>query len=257
MMAVHGPMGFTNFDHAGLLVMGFDKMGTFATSYNYSYYAMLLEKAGYEKEVDWLEFLVSIPAQVSEKLSKIAGIVERRNELQVLKRLSKKDILFYADDIFKMMNDSYADLHGMVPLSERQMVYCRKKYLSYIRPDFVSLVLDKNKKLAAFGITMPSMAAALQKANGSLFPFGFIHLLRAFKKNNLADLALVAVRKDLQGKGVNALLMHEMTKSYIRNGIRHAESNPELESNVSVQSLWQYYDSVNHKRRRCFIKQLS
>jgi GNAT superfamily N-acetyltransferase len=118
-------------------------------------------------------------------------------------------------------------------------------------------VLDKHNKLAAFGITMPSLARALQKANGHLFPFGIFYILKAFRKNDLGDLALIAVRKDLQGKGVNALLMRHATKTYIKNGIKFAESNPELETNTKVQSLWEYYEAVNHKRRRCYIKHLS
>ena len=144
----------------------------------------------------------------------------------------------------------------MVALSEKQIEYSTRKFLSFIRPDFVSLVLDKNNELAAFGITMPSLSLALQKAKGGLYPFGFIHILKAIKKNNLADLCLVAVRKDLQGKGVNAILMNELTKSYIKNGIEYAESNPELEENTKMQSIWEYYDTVQHKRRRCYIKYL-
>ena len=125
-----------------------------------------------------------------------------------------------------------------------------------VRTDFVPLVLNKEGKLIAFGITMPSLSIALQKSGGSLFPFGFYHILRALKKNNLADLYLVAVDKDYQGKGVNAMLMHELAKTYLKNGILHAESNPELEMNKKVQSFWHHFDAVQHKRRRCYIKQL-
>ena len=256
MSAVHGPLGFTNFDYAGLLIDGFDQLGTFATIYNYPYYASFIENAGYKKDVDWLEFKIKLPERMPEKLEKIARIVEKRLDLKVVKIRSKKDVIPYAKELFTLMNASYAELYGMVPLNDRQIAYNTKKYLGFIRPDFVSLVLDKNGALAAFGISMPSMALALQKANGHLFPFGIFHILKAFRKNDLGDLALIAVRKDLQGKGVNALLMHDLTKSYIKNGIKYAESNPELETNTKVQSLWEYYDTVQHKRRRCFIKHL-
>lgn len=256
MSAVHGPLGFTNFDYAGLLIDGFDQLGTFATIYNYPYYASFIENAGYKKDVDWLEFKIKLPERMPEKLEKIARIVEKRLDLKVVKIRSKKEVIPYANELFTLMNASYAELYGMVPLNDRQIAYNTKKYLGFIRPDFVSLVLDKNGALAAFGISMPSMALALQKANGHLFPFGIFHILKAFRKNDLGDLALIAVRKDLQGKGVNALLMHDLTKSYIKNGIKYAESNPELETNTKVQSLWEYYDTVQHKRRRCFIKHL-
>ena len=256
MTAVHGPIGFTNFDYAGLLIEGFDQLGTFATIYNYPYYPLFIQRAGYSKDVDWVEYKIKVPEVLPEKLVKIASIVEKRYHLSVVNARATKDILPYAKDIFSLINSAYSGLYGMVAQNEKQIEYNTKKYLSFIRADFVSLVLDKNGELAAIGITMPSLSLALQKAKGKLYPFGFIHILKAFKINNLVDLCLVAVRKDLQGKGVNALLMNELNRSYIKSGVEYAESNPELELNTKVQSIWEYYDAVQHKRRRCYIKQL-
>lgn len=256
MTAVHGPLGFTNFDYTGLLIDGFDKLGTFATIYNYPYYPLFIERAGYIKDVDWVEYMIKLPKVVPEKLEKIAAIVQKRNHLRVVNAVTTKDKLSYAKEIFALINSTYANLYGTVDLTDKQIEYNTHKYLTFIRADFVSLVLDKNGELAAFGITMPSLSLALQKAKGSLYPFGFIHVLKAFKKNNLADLCLIAVRKDLQGKGVNAILMNELTKSHIKNGIEYAESNPELEENTKVQSIWEYYETEQHKRRRCYIKNL-
>jgi hypothetical protein len=256
MKAVHGPIGFTNFDYAGVLVRGFDQPGTFTTSYNYPYYPLHIEKAGYQKDIDWVEYKIKLPAVVPEKLSKMASIVERRNKLTIIRATKTKQVMPYAKDIFRLLNSAYADLYGVVELNERQIENNIKKYLSFIRADFVSLVADKNNELVAFGIAMPSLSKALQKAKGHLYPFGFIHLLKAFRKNNLADLCLVAIRKDMQGKGVNAILMNELTNSFIKNGIQYAESNPELEHNTKVQSMWEYYEADQHKRRRCYIKHL-
>lgn len=256
MSAVHGPLGFTDLDHEGMLVEGFDQLGTLATIYNYAYYPTLLEKFGYSKDIDWLEFRIRVPNPVSEKLDKIASIVKRRLGLSTVVVKSAKQILPYAHEIFDLINDAYSDLYGVVPLNEKQIRYYTKQYFSFIKPDFVSLIVDTDGKLAAFAVTMPSLSVALQKAKGSLFPFGFIHILNAMRKNSLGDLYLVAVRRDLQGKGANALLMHEINKSYIRNGIEYAESNPELESNAQVQSLWKDLEAVQHKRRRCYIKHL-
>lgn len=256
MTAIHGPLGFTNFDYAGLLVEGFDQLGTFATSYNYPYYTSLLEKNEYQKDVDWVEFKIKLPELMPEKLDKIAAIVGKRYQLHVLRVKKTKELLPYARDIFHLLNDTYDGLFGMVSLSDQQIGYYTGKYLSFISPDFVSLVFDKNNTLAAFCIAMPSLSGALQKTKGMLYPFGFVHILKAFRKNNMADLCLIAVRKDMQGKGVNAILMKELTASFLKRGIRYAESNPELESNTKVQSLWEYYDTVQHKRRRCYIKYL-
>ncbi|MBL7851605.1 MAG: N-acetyltransferase [Cyclobacteriaceae bacterium] len=256
MTAVHGPLGFTDLDHEGMLVEGFDQLGTLATLYNYPYYPQRMEALGYRKDVDWVEFLATVPPVVPENLDRIAEIVLRRQQLTILKAKKPKDILPYAPAIFDLINVAYGNLYGVVPLTERQIEYYVKQYFSFIRADFVSIVLDKEGKLAAFGVTMPSLSRALQKANGRLFPFGFIYLLQAMRKNTLGDLYLVAVRPDLQGKGVNALLMREINRSYIRNGITQAESNPQLENNNRIQAMWEYFEAKQHKRRRCYIKTL-
>lgn len=256
MEAVHGPLGFTDFDNEGMLVEGFDQLGTLATIYNYPYYPSLLEKAGYRKDIDWLEYKIKLPTEVPAKLEKIAFLVKKRLGLQVVEAKKSKDVLRYAKELFELINSAYADLYGVVPLTERQVAYYTKQYFSFIRVDFVSLITDREGHLVAFGITMPSLSLALQKAKGSLFPFGFYHILMALKKNTLGDMYLIAVRKDLQGRGVNSLVMYELTKTYIKNGIEYAESNPELETNKQVQAMWQHYDAQQHKRRRCYIKQL-
>jgi GNAT superfamily N-acetyltransferase len=255
--AVHGPLGFSDLDHEGMLIEGFDQLGTLATIYNYPYYPQHIEKLGYRKDVDWLEFKARIPTTVPEGLDRIAEIVLRRQQLAIPKLDKRKDLLPYAPAIFELINVAYENLYGVVPLTEKQIQNYTRQYFSFIRVDFVSLVLDRDGGLAAFGITMPSLSVALQKARGRMFPLGFIHLLKAMRSNHLADLYLVAVRPDLQGKGVNALLMREINRSYIRFGITEVESNPQLEDNYKVQALWEYYHARQHKRRRCYIKHLA
>lgn len=256
MTAVHGPLGFTDLDHEGMLVEGFDQLGTLATLYNYPYYPQHIEALGYRKDADWVEYLATVPSVIPENLDRISEIVLRRQHLRIVQAKKAKDILPYAPAIFELINMAYGNLYGVVTLTERQIDYYVKQYFSFIRAEFVPLILDENGKLAAFGVTMPSLSRALQKANGRLFPFGFIHLLRAMRKNTVGDLYLVAVRPDLQGKGVNALLMREVNRAYIRHGITSAESNPQLETNDKIQAMWEYYEAKQHKRRRCYIKTL-
>jgi GNAT superfamily N-acetyltransferase len=257
MQAVHGPLGFTDLDHEGILIEGFNEPGTIAALYNYPYYPSLLEKAGYRKDTDWVEYKINLPRTMDERLEKLAAVVQRRQNLQVVELRKTKDILPYVPAIFELLNTAYADLYGVVPLTEKQIRYYTKQYFSFIRPDFVSLVADSEGKLAAFSVTMPSLSRALQKANGKLFPLGFLHLLKALKKNNTADLLLVAVRKDLQGKGVNAVLMCETLKAYLKNGITVAEASHQLEDNKRVHAFWDFFDARVHKRRRCYIKYLN
>lgn len=256
MKAVHGPLGFTNFDHAGLLIEGFDEPASFAAMYNHPYYATHLQSAGYEKETDWVEYKIRVPSSMPPKIKKLAEIVARRYRLRMVKARSKKEIAAYAPAIFKLMNKAYEGLFGMVPLTQRQIDYSIRKYFSMVKPEYVSLVLDEHDELAAFGIAMPSLTAAMQKAKGKLFPLGIFHIIRAFRHHSVADLALVAVRPDLQGKGVNALLMHHMAAAFIKAGVQYAESNPELETNSKVQSQWALFEKRQHKRRRCFIHYL-
>ena len=257
MTAVHGPLGFTDLDHEGMLIDGFDQLGTLASIYNYPYYPSIIERIGYNKDADWVEHKIKLPEIMPDKLEKMASIVEKRFHLSTVKAQKAKDILPYANDIFELLNSAYSDLYGVVPLTDKQIKYYTKQYFSFILPSFVPMVIDKNGKLIAFAVTMPSLSNALQKAKGSLLPYGLVHILKALKKNKLADLCLIAVNKEYQGKGVNAVLMFELTKTYIKRGIEYAESNPQLELNKKVQSIWEHYEAIQHKRRRCYIKYLT
>lgn len=256
MEAVHGPLGFTDMDHEGMLIEGFNELGTMAAIYNHPYYPVHTESRGYRKEVDWVEFEIKAPSSIPEKAGRIAQITSERRGVHVLDAKKAKDFLPYAHEIFDVINETYADLFSFTPLTEKQIAYYVKLYFPNIVPDFVRLLLDKENRVAGFVIAMPSLSRALQKARGRLFPFGFIHLLRALKHPTQIDLYLGAVRRDLQGKGVDALLMSELARTCIRNHIVSAESNLELEENTLVQALWRNFERRQHKRRRCYIKNL-
>ncbi|HDQ45300.1 MAG TPA: hypothetical protein ENN17_07380 [bacterium] len=254
--AVHGPLGFTDMDYEGMLIEGFDELGTLATIYNYPYYPVHLKKNGYAKDIDWMEYEVKVPDSIPEKVDRIARIVEKKLALTLLRVKNAKGLLPYARGIFEILDETYAHLYGTVPLTTRQVDNYIKQYFGFVRPEFVPVVLDRNGRMAAFGITMPSFSRALQKNRGRLWPFGFLSMLQAFRRNDRADLYLVGVRPDLQGKGVNAMLIAEMNRVFIQKGIRLVETNPELETNLRVQSQWEYYERRQHKRRRVFIKRI-
>lgn len=255
--AVHGPLGFTDMDQAGMLVEGFNEPGTMATIYNHPYYPVHLEQLGYKKDTDWIEFELTVPPEPDPKIARLASVILRRENLKLLTFTRKEEILTYAPQIFALFNESYKNLYGYIPLNEKQVQYYTRQYFDFIRPEYVPVVLDADDKMVAFGITMPSLTRAMQKAGGSLFPFGFIHLLRALRKNDRADLYLIAVKPEYQGKGVNAVLINRISEVFIQNGIRMVESNPELENNHLVQGQWKHFTSRQHKRRRCYIKPLA
>ena len=256
MTAVHGPLGFSDLDREGMLVDGFKELGTLATIYNHPYYPNHIENLGYVKDTDWVEYEMSVPLQPNEIIARIADISMRRNKLKLLELKNKKEMLPYTKELFQLLEDEYKHLYGTVPLSEKQIDSYINQYFGFVTPEFVPVVMDQDDRMVAFGIVMPSLSLALQKSKGNLFPFGFIHLLNALKKNDRADLYLVAVRSDYQGKGVNAILMNKMHEVFIRLGINKVESNPELETNQNVQGQWKYYEKRQHKRRRVYIKHL-
>jgi hypothetical protein len=257
MTSIHGPLGFTDLDGEGMLIEGFEEESTLGSIYNYPYYRKHIENLEYEKESDWIEFNVNISGPTPEKIARIADIAKQRNKLHIPVFKKSKDMLPYAREIFLLINETYKDLFHFVELTDKQIDFYVKQYFSFIRPEYVPIVLDEDNKLAAFGITMPSLNNALKKINGKLFPFGFLYLLREMKKSRNLDLYLTAVRTDLQNKGVNALLIDEINKVCIKNGITSVETNRELESNDKIQAQWKLFDARQHKRRRCYIKKIS
>ncbi len=257
MSSVHGPLGFTDMDREGMLVEGFEELGTMATNYNYPYYPVHTEAKGYRKDTDWLEFEIKVPEEIPEKALKIAQITMERRGLHMLEARKSKDFLPYAHQIFEIINDTYGNLYGFVPLTEKQIDMYVKQYIPNVVPDYLKVILDRDNRVAGFVIGMPSLSRALQKSKGRLLPFGFLHLLNALRRPRHVDLYLGAIRHDLQGKGADALLMTELTKSCIAKHIVSAESNLELEDNVLVQGHWKYYERRQHKRRRCYLKELT
>lgn len=255
MTAVHGPMGFTDFDSEGLLIEGFEQPGTMSTIYNYAYYPTHLERHGYQKDVDWVEYEVKIPSSTPTRVRDFALLAARRYGLSVLQVKKSSELLPYARSVFELINVAYAHLYGVVPLSDKQIDTYLKQYFSFIKTDFVSFIL-KDNKLVAFAIAMPSLSDALRKAKGRLFPFGFIHLYRALNRNTIADLFLIAVHPSLQQKGVSAMIMHDLCEKMIRNGIQKAITHPMLEENGNVLNIWKNFDRTIVRKRRCYFKAL-
>lgn len=251
MATLVGPLGFTDLDHEGMLVDGFDELSTMATIYNYPYYPEHLEALGFKQVNEWLEFVMDVPDAIPDKYNRIADIVKKKYGLRVLKFKSRKKIKDeYGHALFDLINEAYADLYGYSTLTPRQIDYYVDQYISLLNLDLVTLVADAGGTLVGVGISMQSMSRALQKSRGRIFPFGWIHLLKGLKgKNDRVDLLLVAVKPEYQSKGVNALLFQDLIPHYQRLGFKWAESNPEMADNAKVQSQWEYFTRRQHRRR--------
>ncbi len=258
MNKIVGPMGFTDMDHEGMLTEGFEEMGTMATLYNYPYYPAHMERTGYGKEVDWIEFRMTVPDAIPEKYKRIADIVARKYNLSVKKFTSRKKIKQeYGHALFELINEAYTGLYGYSPLTERQIDYYIDMYLGVIRLEDVCLIVDGDGKLVAVGISMPSLSQALRRSGGKLFPTGWYHLWKAIRgKVDVVDLLLVAVKPEYQSKGVNAMIFADLIPVYVKNGYKYAESNIELEGNENVQKQWEYFEYRQHRRRRAWSKNL-
>ncbi|NDW13270.1 N-acetyltransferase [Bacteroides sp. 214] len=260
MEEVQGPMGFTDLDAEGMLIDGFDQLSTMSTTYNFPYYPQHLEKLGFEKDADWVEYKIYIPDAIPDKHQRISKLIQQKYNLQIKKYTSGKKIAQeYGQAIFDLMNEAYQVLYGFSPLTQKQIELYIKTYLPVLDLRMVTLVTDAEGKLVAVGVSMPSMAEALQKAKGKLLPFGWYYLLKALymkKRSKVLDLLIVAVKPEYQNKGVNALLFSDLIPVYQQLGFEYAESNPELEINEKVQAQWEYFKTEQHKRRRAFTKRI-
>jgi len=254
MEGTHGPLGFTDMDNEGLLVEGFDKLPTMNNIYNYPYYVDHFEKHRYEKVEDWIQYKMNASQPVPEKVQRINALIMEKYHLQILKFSSPRELLPRAREVFDVLNAAFDRLYGFVSLTDREIDYFVKQYFSFINPEFVCFVADASGKIIGFGISIPSLSKALQKAKGRLFPFGFIHLLKALRKNDTVDLNLNGVLPEWQNKGVHSIYHSEMNKAYIRNNFKTAITNPQLESNVNAVSAWKSYEKELYIRRRCYRK---
>jgi len=263
MKEVIGPLGFTDMDPEGMLIEGFDQLGTMPTIYNYEYYPRHIEALGdYEKDNDYVEFKMMVPDEVPPKLAKLADMIQKRYNLHV-KKLTTKDVFEggYGQRIFKLINTCFKDLYGYSELSERQIEQYINMYLRFLDLSLVSVIEDWNaeKKLVAVGITIPSLSRAMQKCRrGRLFPFGWWHVIRALKfhKTEGVDLLLLGVLPEYRPKGAHALMFSDLIPRYQAYGFKWGESQVEMETNEKVQGQWQYFETHLHKRRRCYRKWL-
>ncbi len=255
MQGLHGPLGFTDLDREGMLIDGFDEVATMATLYNYPYYQKHIEAHGYMKDVDWVEYEIILSGEYMPKIEKTAALVAKKYNLHLLNG-TKKDLLKYAPQLFDVLDVAYRQLYGTYPLSQEQVQGYIDSYFGFAIPEYIPIVLDENDKVVAFGIAFPSFSKALQKSQGNLFPFGFIHFLRALKKNDVADLYLVGVLDEYRGKGVNAMMITQIYHAFMQHGVKVVEGNPNLEENMNVQTMWKFFNNRIRKRRRCFVKHI-
>ncbi|MGD9887606.1 MAG: hypothetical protein AB7T03_06605 [Bacilli bacterium] len=252
-----GPIGFSDLDKQGLLVEGFEEEGNTITLYNHPYYMKHLEALNFRKDVDWVEYQVFTPASMNDRITRLAAAISHRYGYKVVKVNKRKDIKLYARDAFHLINESFEHLYGVVPLSDRQIDDTVKQFISIVNMEFLYFITNKTDELIGFGLLVPSLNKATKPSNGRLFPFGFLRVLKALRTYKVLDMYLVGVKPQYQKLGVNALILLEGIKSAIKCGVQLAETGPELENNLEVRSQWREFETRQHRRRRCYVRDLS
>lgn len=257
---VHGPLGFTDMDREGLLVEGFDRQSLFFTYYNHPYYMEHLEALGYEKDVDWVENLLTVPKDddVAEKLKKLSELSMKKSNLHLAKANHQWDYIKLIPAFFRLINICYGELYSTTELDEKQIKKYAGKFAPLINPKVSAFVMDENNEMVGCGVGAPSIDKALKKSNGRLFPIGWIRVLYSlFIKNDTIDLLLIGVHPQYQRRGVNAIVMNKLMEGCHQMGIVYAETGPTLELNSKVLSQWRGMEKEQHKRRRCYIKRFN
>jgi len=254
-----GPLGFTDFDAEGMVVEGFDQMASFMLAYNYPYYPKHFEAMGFKKEIDWLEYKIYIPDEVPERIVRISNLIQQKygyHYKTVTKKMVTKE--GYGQKIFDLVNECYGTLYNFTILPQDVIDSYIDSYLGVLDMKYVSLVEDENDNLVAFGVAMPSLARAMQKCGGHLFPFGWIHAAKTlyFKHDEILELMLIGVKPEHRNKGLLAMIFNDMIPTLIKEGFEYAESNAELENNMRIQNPWEMFKYEQKKRRRIYGKDI-
>jgi hypothetical protein len=258
METLTGPHGFTDLDPEGMLVEGFDKLPTISVYYNFPYYPELVTKYGFEKEIDYVEFLSTVPHEtgIPEKLVRIGERIKQRSKVRVLKFKRKREVMEIAPKIFTLLDEAFEEIYGSVPLTENQIMYYVKKYFPFVDKDLVKVAVNEEDEPVGFMITLPNLSKAFQKAKGRLLPLGWFHILRALKEHEVLDFYLAGVKKKYRGQGVDLLMVLDVSQTVLDKGFKYAESNVELETNKKIQAQWKYFNPRQHKRRRIYTKKI-
>ncbi len=254
MTEIQGPLGITDFDKEGMLVEDFDRMGSMIDIYNYPYYPKHMEAHGYSKITDWVQIRVEIPSEVPQRYARVAKLSSEMYGLKVRKVTLQEAYNGEGRRVFDLMNQAYAPLFGYSSFTPNQVDYFLKMYLPVADMELIPLVENDKGELVAAAVTMASMSKALQKSKGKLFPVGWWHMFKALKlkHEDTVNMMLIAVRPDMQGLGVNALIFNDLIPVYNKKGYKYAETGPQLEDNVKELSQWKPLNPEILKRRRCY-----
>ena len=254
---IMGPIGFTDIDHEGMLVEGFEELNMSITFYNYPYYINHMEQLGLVKEIDWVEYQIKVPTEIDHRLKKLSNRILGRNDFKIITYNNRNILYEEAFEAFKIIDIAFSKLYGTVPLTDKIIKKAIDDNIPLINLDYVCSIKNKDNKIIGFALMVPSIAKALKKSNGKLLPFGIFRMINAlYGKNDVLEMFFVAVEPEYQKLGIPGIIMNEMLEICIKNGVKFCETGPELETNTNVQGLWKTFETRQHKRRRCWNKKI-
>lgn len=257
MDTIVGPLGFSDLEREGLLIEGFDQLSTFEEQYSYDYYPKLIENYGFQKEVDWVESILYPPKEMNERLGRLSSVMMKRYKLKFGESKNTKDFIKkYADQFFEILDITYDNLYGTVPFTEKTKKMMINNFKLIVNVKNVAVIVDENDKVVCFGICFPSLGKAVQKSKGHLTPLAIIRLLKAIKKPKSIDLGLIGVLPEYKNKGISSAIVYKIMEILMSDNIEYAETNLNLEDNKNIQNQWKVFESVQHKRRRAYVKNI-
>ncbi len=258
MTEIVGPLGYSDLEREGLLIEGFDYLSTFEEQYNYPYYAELIEAQGFVKDVDWVESRLFAKPQQDERLKMLADRAMKRHNLHIAgEKMSKgKFLKTYADGIFECIDECYKDLYGVVPFTPEMMKQMVAQFKLMLNKKYILAICDENEKIVAFGFCIPGFGKAVQKSGGRLTPLTIVKLLHAIKKPTSVDLALIGVLPKYRNSGLTAFAVTLLQNILADKHVEYLETNLNLETNINIQAQWKHFESIQHKRRRSYIKNI-
>ncbi len=258
MNEVVGPLGYSDLDREGLLVEGFDKIATFEEQYNYPYYQALLENYGYEKEVDWLEYRLYAPDHIDEKIERLSSEMMEKYGLHLGMAKTKREFVKrWGNEFFDVLDETYVSIYQSVPFTPKMKKSLINGFKVILNVKYAAVILDKSSKIVGFGLAFPSIGKALQKSGGRLTLPTICRAVRAIKHPKVIDMALIGVIPKYRNKAIATAIISGMQKVLSESEIEYAETNLNLETNTSIRNQWKSFNSVQHKRRRCFVKKIS
>ena len=259
MDALNGPVGFTDFDHEGLLLEGYEYPVVMSSLYNYPYYVQHMDAYGLSKDADWIEIQVYPPQGCPERLNRIAEIVKQRSHVRVDKVKNSRELVRkYGIQYMDVIDEAYQKLYNFQPMTDAQKNYYKNMYFPLLNFDFVTLVVNEKDEIVGVGLGMPDISNALRKCGGKLFPFGWYHILKALKSKHIEvfNLLLIAVRPDYQGTGVNAIFFQDQIPRMNKYGMKILETTNILETNTKNIANFTQFDHKIHKHHRAYIKSI-